>query len=319
MVQVAPGGVGSGDHQFNHHSVRGSADLQKDVDDLVDILSKLNPSAKEFFPSSYSLPNENTTTAAATSVSVTAGQRSNGALSADAPVFVSNYDANNQRDSSSDGSSNGYHRRRRNNQNQGRRRINDKVRRYQREDRIRRTVYVAEIDQHITEEDLVAMFAACGPVVDCRACGDPNSVLRFAFVEFSNEQDARKALNLSGVFLGYYPLKVLPSKTAILPVNPQYLPQTEDEKEMCVRTIYCTNIDKKISQEQVKSFFESTCGKVLRLRLLGDHLHSTHIAFVEFVQAESAVQALGCSGAILGNFPIRVSPSKTPVRKEKSQ
>jgi len=149
MVQVAPGGVGSGDHQFNHHSVRGSADLQKDVDDLVDILSKLNPSAKEFFPSSYSLPNENTTTAAATSVSVTAGQRSNGALSADAPVFVSNYDANNQRDSSSDGSSNGYHRRRRNNQNQGRRRINDKVRRYQREDRIRRTVYVAEIDQHV--------------------------------------------------------------------------------------------------------------------------------------------------------------------------
>ena len=26
-----------------------------------------------------------------------------------------------------------------------------------------------------------------GQVVDCRVCGDPNSVLRFAFVEFTDE------------------------------------------------------------------------------------------------------------------------------------
>ena len=72
--------------------------------------------------------------------------------------------------------------------------------------------------------------------------------------------------------LGFYPVKVLPSKTAILPVNPKFLPrvsrqinlhyllmlnlcnkciififlQTEDEKEMVSRTVYCTNIDKKV-------------------------------------------------------------------------
>lgn len=27
-------------------------------------------------------------------------------------------------------------------------------------------------------------------VVDCRVCGDPNSVLRFAFIEFTDEGDA---------------------------------------------------------------------------------------------------------------------------------
>jgi hypothetical protein len=32
------------------------------------------------------------------------------------------------------------------------------------------------------------------------------------------------------------------------------------------------------------------------------------------LQAESAMAALNCSGAILGSLPIRVSPSKTPVR-----
>ncbi|KDO50513.1 hypothetical protein CISIN_1g0220581mg, partial [Citrus sinensis] len=30
--------------------------------------------------------------------------------------------------------------------------------------------------------------------------------------------------------------------------------------------------------------------------------------------AESAILALNCSGMVLGSQPIRVSPSKTPVR-----
>jgi hypothetical protein len=90
--------------------------------------------------------------------------------------------------------------------------------------------------------------------------------------------------------------------------------QTEDDREMCARTIYCTNIDKKMLQADIKLFFESLCGEVAQLRLLGDHHHSTRIAFVEFVMAESAVAALNCSGAVLGSLPIRVSPSKTPVR-----
>lgn len=80
-------------------------------------------------------------------------------------------------------------------------------------------------------------------------CGDPNSVLRFAFIEFTDEgkwlndnwtglgqfvhwltyctiaEGARAALNLSGTVLGYYPVRVLPSKTAIAPVNPTFLPR----------------------------------------------------------------------------------------------
>ncbi|EYU35622.1 hypothetical protein MIMGU_mgv1a016359mg [Erythranthe guttata] len=114
--------------------------------------------------------------------------------------------------------------------------------------------------------------------------------------------------------LGYYPVKVLPSKTAIAPVNPTLLPQTEDEREMCARTVYVTNIDKKVSQADVRLFFQTICGEVYRLRLLGDYYHSTRIAFVEFAMADSAIAALNCSGVVLGSLPIRVSPSKTPVR-----
>ncbi|KAL4351691.1 hypothetical protein GQ457_06G023560 [Hibiscus cannabinus] len=253
------------------------------VQKLVDMFTKLNPLAKEFFPSYYH--HDPTKTGDSNQVPV-----------------------NKQ------GNENYSNRRRRNTYNQGNRKINGKAFRAQRDDSIRRTLYVSDIDQAITEEQLAGLFSNCGQVVDCRICGDPHSVLRFAFVEFADEEGARAALSLGGTMLGFYPVRVLPSKTAILPVNPTYLPRSEDEREMCIRTVYCTNIDKKVSQAEVKNFFESACGEVTRLRLLGDNAHSTRIAFVEFAMAESAIAALNCSGMVLGTQPIRVSPSKTPVR-----
>uniref|UniRef100_A0A7N0V5F3 Uncharacterized protein n=1 Tax=Kalanchoe fedtschenkoi TaxID=63787 RepID=A0A7N0V5F3_KALFE len=36
--------------------------------------------------------------------------------------------------------------------------------------------------------------------------------------------------------------------------------------------------------------------------------------FIFHVKAESAIAALNLSGSVLGSLPIRVSPSKTPVR-----
>ena len=41
-------------------------------------------------------------------------------------------------------------------------------------------------------------------------------------------------------------------------------------------------------------------GKVSKLRLLGDNAHATRIAFVEFAEAEGAMAALNCSGAVIG-------------------
>ncbi|KAL4281077.1 hypothetical protein GQ457_03G024930 [Hibiscus cannabinus] len=256
------------------------------VQKLVDMFTKLNPLAKEFFPSSYHL---NQT---------------------EKPDNFNQIPVNKQ----SAGNENFPNKRSKNNFNQGRRRFNGRAFRAQRDDSTRRTVYVSDIDQIITEEQLACLFSNCGQVVDCRVCGDPHSVLHFAFVEFADEEGARTALNLDGTMLGFYPVRVMPSKTAILPVNPTFLPRSEDEREMCTRTVYCTNIDKKVSQAEVKNFFESTCGEVTRLRLLGDQVHSTRIAFVEFAMAESAIFALNCSGMVLGTQPIRVSPSKTPVK-----
>ncbi|CAI8601813.1 unnamed protein product [Vicia faba] len=67
------------------------------------------------------------------------------------------------------------------------------------------------------------------------------------------------------------------------------------------------NIQNLLTQADVKHFFESICGEVQRLRLLGDYHHSTRIAFVEFTVADSAIAALSCSGVILGALPIRLA------------
>lgn len=95
---------------------------------------------------------------------------------------------------------------------------------------------------------------------------------------------AAQALSKTGVVLNTTQLRVLPSKTAIVPVNKELMPRTCEELERCSRTVYVANIDKKNDMGDVKKFFEQLCGKVSRIRLLGDFSHSTRIAFVEFNQ-----------------------------------
>ncbi|KAK6122513.1 hypothetical protein DH2020_043741 [Rehmannia glutinosa] len=325
----------SAEQNDHHHNQQRSAmgnerdeGFKREMKELEEMFSKLNPMAQEFVPPSLATSNNMT---------MKINSRYYAENMAAANFMYLNGFTNDNGNMGRRGKKNDY--------NQNKKRMSSRTGMAQREDVIRRTVYVSDIDHQITEEQLAAIFLGCGQVVDCRVCGDPNSVLRFAFVEFTDEEAAQAALSLSGTMLGYYPVKVLPSKTAIAPVNPTLLPQTEDEREMCVRTVYVANIDKKVSQADVKLFFETICGEVYRLRLLGDYRHSTHIAFVEFamkleiiehsndsqaamkligssiaavflvtIVAESAIAALNCSGVILGSLPIRVSPSKTPVR-----
>ena len=76
---------------------------------------------------------------------------------------------------------------------------------------------------------------------------------------------ALQALTKNGTVLGQYPIRVLPSKTAIVPVNNQYLPRTMEERELCSRTVYAANIDKKVDKWAVQDFFETLCGERWRL------------------------------------------------------
>ncbi|KAG2316700.1 hypothetical protein Bca52824_019822 [Brassica carinata] len=276
------------------NSANGSEGALKSVISHSDVkFSKLNPMAKEYVPQS---------------------------LAPTQSGFVNNmlWFTNNFAMQAFSADENDLFATRRMNFGQGKRRMSKKTSMAQKEDVIRRTVHVFDIDQQVTEEQLAGFFQSCGQVVECRICGDNKSILHLAFIEFTDEEGAKSALGLSGTLFGSHPIQVLLSKTAIAPVNPNFLPKSEDEREKCAKTVYCTNIDKKVTQMELGAFFKAACGEIQHLRLVGDCRHQTCIAFIEFKLVESAVSALNCSGIVLGGFPLRVSQSKTPVRLDPS-
>lgn len=185
-----------------------------------------------------------------------------------------------------------------------------------RSDKVKRTVYVADVHHQVSESQLAKFFNVCGPIVDYRICGDTNTVLRFAFIEFHSIQSAKEAIKLTGSMLGECAIRVSPSKTAIIPVKDQFLPRSERERELVARTVYVANIHQTVERDVLRQFFQMVCGQVSKIRLLGDAQHDTKIAFVEFASKDSTAAALRCTGAMLGPLAIRVSPSKTPVRTD---
>ncbi|XP_042387786.1 polyadenylate-binding protein-interacting protein 9-like [Zingiber officinale] len=141
MAGVAEQAIAAED-QFARCEKAAAVECQDEVEaKLSHLLSKLNPSAKEFFPSNYA------------SVGC---QKPDDRLSPGAPVFVAasafhGYgpasSGGSSRDSSSDCSAyNQPNRRRRNGYDQRRWRTNDRSRRAEREDSISRIVYVSDID-----------------------------------------------------------------------------------------------------------------------------------------------------------------------------
>ena len=122
--------------------------------------------------------------------------------------------------------------------------------------------------------------------------------------------------------MGSYSIKVVRSKTAIVPVNASLLPRTEEESERCKRTVYVTNIDLDVEVRlsgpdarqrpqcsqcanfatqpaEVSGFFETLCGPVAQLHLTKLDSQGTQVAFVEFSTAHAADRALSCGGARL--------------------
>ena len=69
--------------------------------------------------------------------------------------------------------------------------------------------------------------------------------------------------------MGSYSIKVVRSKTAIVPVNSSLLPRTEEEHERCKRTAYVTNIDLDVEARPPAAAcpsagYDASSGRLLR-------------------------------------------------------
>jgi hypothetical protein len=70
-----------------------------------------------------------------------------------------------------------------------------------------------------------------------------------------------QALTKSGYLLGNHYIRVMPSKTAIVPVKQEYLPRSLEDQVKVARTVYVANIHKSVERDAVKLVFRHTCGE----------------------------------------------------------
>lgn len=97
---------------------------------------------------------------------------------------------------------------------------------------VKRTIYICDIYQDASEEELATIFNDCGEVVDCRLCGDPSSSLRFAFIEFAEPASVDIAMKKSGTLLGDIPVrKRFQQYTYTLQRSIPFLQQWYDNRE----------------------------------------------------------------------------------------
>ena len=198
------------------------------------------------------------------------------------------------------------------------------------------TVHVREIPAGASEADVHAHFYTCGVVRECRMLPDPrpghsNGGTQTAFVAFGDENAVREALTMDGSLLRGEPVRVMPSRTEVVPVDPGLLPRTEEEKERTARTVYVSCVCPSIRSRNLRAFLESAVnGAVVALHLQKKNKGNAHaggrggkpagsVAFVEFETVESAVAAIGVTGTVLGELALRVAPSKTPLKEPKKK
>jgi len=92
-------------------------------------------------------------------------------------------------------------------------------------------------------------------------------------------------------------------------------PNALTKEERTMRTVHIGNVSGQITQEQLTSFF-SLCGPIAQLRLAGDDNNGkSRFAFIEFYTIEGAAAAIGLSGTMLYDRPIKVDYAKAPIAK----
>ncbi len=159
----------------------------------------------------------------------------------------------------------------------------------------------------------------------CREQNSSTSISRIK-IEFSNTEEAKVALCLNNTALGGSMIRI--ESLAMLHPNSQstqgneaasqsqqqqleaskqltYAEQLQAAKnEEIARTVYCGNINSRVSIPQIVDFF-SECGPVAFIRMAGNEQQPTRFAFVEFVDNNGAQRAMSMSGRMLEDKPIK--------------
>lgn len=171
-------------------------------------------------------------------------------------------------------------------------------------------IWVTNFPPHMNEKGLKSLFSEVGNVISVRfPTQKSNKVRRFCYIEFSESELTNAAiLKLNGKVLSEdgkdYKLVVKHSDNLAPKKSPLFK-----------REVYISNLDFKVTKEQVSTFF-SQFGKVedvvmpLKENMRSKGYSNGGFGFVVFQSEPAAVQALAKNGCKFEGRTINIQPSK---------
>ncbi|XP_021290613.1 polyadenylate-binding protein 2-like [Herrania umbratica] len=167
------------------------------------------------------------------------------------------------------------------------------------------SLYVGDLDLSVTETQLYEYFTQMGQVVTVRVCKDLSTrrSLGYGYVNYSNPQDAARALDLLNFTL-------LNGK----PIRIMYSNRDPSLRKSGAGNIFIKNLDKGIDHKALHDTF-SAFGNILSCKVATDSSgQSKGYGFVQFDNEESAQKAIEkLNGMLLNDKQVYVGPF---VRKQ---
>ncbi|KAF6143957.1 hypothetical protein GIB67_017565 [Kingdonia uniflora] len=162
------------------------------------------------------------------------------------------------------------------------------------------SLYVGDLEFNVTDSQLYDLFSQLGQVVSVRVCRDISTrrSLGYAYVNYSNPQDAARALDM----LNFTPLNNKP-------VRIMYSHRDPSIRKSGNANVFIKNLDKAIDNKGLQEAF-SSFGNILSCKVATDPTgQSKGYGFVQFDSEESAQNAIHqLNGMLMNDKPVFVGP-----------
>ncbi|KAL1215795.1 Polyadenylate-binding protein 2 [Cardamine amara subsp. amara] len=162
------------------------------------------------------------------------------------------------------------------------------------------SLYVGDLDFHVTDSQLFDAFSQMGQVVSVRVCRDATTrrSLGYGYVNFTNPQDAARAIQE----LNYIPLYGKP-------IRVMYSHRDPSVRRSGAGNIFIKNLDESIDHKALHDTF-STFGNIVSCKVAVDASgQSKGYGFVQYASEESAQKAIEkLNGMLLNDKQVYVGP-----------
>ncbi|XP_042496164.1 polyadenylate-binding protein 2-like [Macadamia integrifolia] len=162
------------------------------------------------------------------------------------------------------------------------------------------SLYVGDLELNVTDSQLYDLFSQLGQVVSVRVCRDLSTrrSLGYAYVNYSNTQDAARALDA----LNFTPLN---GKS----IRIMYSHRDPSIRKSGTANIFIKNLDKAIDNKALQDTF-SVFGNILSCKIATDPSgQSKGYGFVQYDSEESAQNAIDkLNGMLMNDKQVYVGP-----------